>query len=74
MSLDPTIIRTRTSTSLLKLLTACKKYLKHNIKYHSNKLNKEKNKRAEDILRRIEKAEKVHKEEMERVGNQKYED
>jgi len=70
MSLDPTIIRTRTSTSLLKLLTACKKYLKHSIEFHSTK----KDKRAEDILRRIEKAEKVHKEEIERVGYQKYED
>ena len=65
MHLDPTIIRTRTSTSLVKLLGKCKKYLT----YKQNLDTKE----ADDLLYRIEKAEKVHKEEMERVGYRKYE-
>ena len=63
MQLDPTIIRTKTSSSLVRLLSACKKYL--NIVNDAN---------SKEILTRIEKAEKVHKEEMERVGYRKYDE
>ena len=60
MHLDPTIIRTRTCSGLLKLLSACKKYL-----------NVIDNADSYSILALIEKAEKVHKEEIERVGYRK---
>ena len=55
MRLDPTIIRTRTSSSLVKLLTRCKKYLM----YEQN-INDEE---AKDLLYRIRQAEKVYEEE-----------
>ena len=63
MKLDPTIIRTKTSASLIRLLSACKKYL--NIVGDAE---------SHDILNRIEKSERTYKEEMERVGYRKYED
>ncbi len=66
MQLDPTIIRTKTSSSLVKLLSACKKYLT----YKQDVDTKE----ADNLLYKIEKAEKVYKEEMERVGYRKYEE
>jgi hypothetical protein len=64
MILNPTILRTKTSTNLLKLLVKCKKYIKKS----SN------NKEADEILFLIEKTEKLHKQEMERVGYRKYEE
>jgi|10_taG_2_1085330.scaffolds.fasta_scaffold70293_2 hypothetical protein len=62
--LDPTIIRTKTARKLLMLLTKCKKYLLHKQDVDT--------KEADDLLYKIEKAEKIHKEEMERVGYRKY--
>ncbi len=60
MHLDPTIIRTRTCSGLLRLLSTCKKYLK--LVGDAESVS---------ILYRIDKAEKVHKEEISRVGNRK---
>lgn len=55
MRLDPTIIRTKTSSSLVRLLTRCKKYL-----MYKQDINTEE---ADDLLYRIRQAEKVYEEE-----------
>ena len=66
MRLDPTIIRTKTSASLVRLLSACKKYLL----YKQDLDTKE----VDNLLYEIRKAEEIHKEGMERVGYRKYVD
>ena len=55
MRLDPNIIRTKTSSNLVKLLTRCKKYLM----YKQDVDNEE----TDDLLYRIEQAEKVYEKE-----------
>ena len=62
--LDPTIIRTKTARKLLMLLTECKKYLLY--------IQDVDTKEVDDLLYEIKKAEKIYKEEMERVGYRKY--
>lgn len=64
MELDPTIIRTRTCSGLLRLLSACKKYL--------ITLQDLDTREVDNLLYEIRRAEKVHKEEISRVGYRKY--
>jgi hypothetical protein len=66
MIINPTVLRTKTCTSLLKILIKCKKYLVYKKDVNINI------KEIDDLLYYIKKIEKLHKQEMTRVGYRKY--